>query len=251
MKKVFLFSLLAVLIIPTLVIAATKIDLKLVNRFKGQILLQVQQHGEAWYLNPDDGKRYYMKDGATAYEMMRKFGKGMADVDLEKIPVGNLENISVGSKATEKPQDTGSNANQNIPGEVTYEKRIGDKVEFTTLNLTVNSVSESPTITSTFGTQFASPGAKFAIINVTVANNTSATINFPYEGFLLVDNQQRQYFTYSNSIGYINNYLIGRSLSPSINENGVLVYEVPSDATSYNFLIAKGGTNIIYKIILK
>ncbi len=53
---------------------------------KGYILLQVQQHGEAWYVNPTNFKRYYMKDGPTAYEMMRTFGLGITDTDLAKIP---------------------------------------------------------------------------------------------------------------------------------------------------------------------
>lgn len=53
---------------------------------KGYILLQVQQHGEAWYVNPTDFKRYYMKDGPTAYEMMRSFGLGITDSDLVGIP---------------------------------------------------------------------------------------------------------------------------------------------------------------------
>ncbi|OGY41089.1 MAG: hypothetical protein A2Y82_01655 [Candidatus Buchananbacteria bacterium RBG_13_36_9] len=53
---------------------------------KGYILLQVQEHGEAWYVNPPDFKRYYMKDGPTAYEMMRSFGLGITDADLAKIP---------------------------------------------------------------------------------------------------------------------------------------------------------------------
>lgn len=55
---------------------------------KGYILLQVESHGEAWYVNPVDFKRYYMKDGAVAYEMMRSFGLGIANTDLTKIPVG-------------------------------------------------------------------------------------------------------------------------------------------------------------------
>jgi|GEM_PF-1098612 len=53
---------------------------------KGYILLQVQEHGEAWYVNPINFKRYYMKDGPTAYEMMRSFGLGITDADLAKIP---------------------------------------------------------------------------------------------------------------------------------------------------------------------
>lgn len=55
----------------------------------GRILLQVESRGEAWYLNPSDGKRYYMKDGSTAYEIMRKFGLGITNKDLVKLPLEN------------------------------------------------------------------------------------------------------------------------------------------------------------------
>ena len=61
------------------------IDAGLTAKMKGSILLQVQQHGEAWYVNPKDGQRYYMKDGDAAYQMMRNFGVGIADADLVKI----------------------------------------------------------------------------------------------------------------------------------------------------------------------
>lgn len=60
----------------------------LANRMKGKILLQVESRGEAWYVKPEDGRRVYMKDGATAYQMMRSLGTGISNADLEKIPVG-------------------------------------------------------------------------------------------------------------------------------------------------------------------
>jgi hypothetical protein len=63
-----------------------KFDAYLTNRLMGNILLQVENHGEAWYLSPKDGRRYYMKDGSVAYEMMRSFGLGITDADLNKIP---------------------------------------------------------------------------------------------------------------------------------------------------------------------
>lgn len=56
------------------------------NRLSGYILLQVEKHGEAWYLNPNNGLRYYMKDGGVAYKMMRSFGQGISNSDLEDIP---------------------------------------------------------------------------------------------------------------------------------------------------------------------
>lgn len=61
------------------------------TRMKGHILLQVESHGEAWYVRPDDSKRYYMKDGQVAYEMMRQFGLGISNADLAKLKAGNLE----------------------------------------------------------------------------------------------------------------------------------------------------------------
>ncbi|MFZ6015314.1 MAG: hypothetical protein ACOYUZ_03070 [Patescibacteria group bacterium] len=86
--KIFRFLLLLAIICPIFALAnqAGAYDLNLANRLKGRILLQVQSHGEAWYIRMSDGLRYYMKDGAAAYEMMRYFSKGITDADLAKIP---------------------------------------------------------------------------------------------------------------------------------------------------------------------
>lgn len=62
-------------------------DQGLSERLSGYILLQVEEHGEAWYVNPEDGLRHYMKDGEVAYQMMRDFGLGITDADLETIPL--------------------------------------------------------------------------------------------------------------------------------------------------------------------
>ncbi|MBT6691587.1 hypothetical protein HOB10_04615 [Candidatus Parcubacteria bacterium] len=64
------------------------VDQNLTNRLKGKILLQVEEHGEAWYVRPDDGKRMYMADGDAAYGMMRNLGLGITNADLAKIPIG-------------------------------------------------------------------------------------------------------------------------------------------------------------------
>jgi len=64
-------------------------DVNLIDRLKGYILLQVESHGEAWYLDPVTAQRYYMKDGPTAYQMMRSFGLGISETDYEKIADGD------------------------------------------------------------------------------------------------------------------------------------------------------------------
>jgi len=56
-----------------------------VASLKGKILLQVQAHGEAWYIYPKNGLRYYMANGEKAYEAMRNFGVGITNSNLAKI----------------------------------------------------------------------------------------------------------------------------------------------------------------------
>jgi hypothetical protein len=77
-----LFLLAALLPVPT--DAGT-----LADRLRGYVLLQVQQHGEAWYVSPTDGTRTYMKDGAAAFSVMRSHGLGITDADLASLLAGN------------------------------------------------------------------------------------------------------------------------------------------------------------------
>lgn len=81
MNFIMLLSL-AMLLTFTVAHAATIMDM-----VKGRILLQVQQHGEAWYVNPVDGKRYFLGRPSNAYDLMRKLGLGITDSNLAKIPV--------------------------------------------------------------------------------------------------------------------------------------------------------------------
>lgn len=69
--------------------AFTSLNAALVSQTKGYILLQTESHGEAWYVDPITAKRYYMKDGPTAYQMMRSFGLGISEGDYQKIEKGD------------------------------------------------------------------------------------------------------------------------------------------------------------------
>jgi len=61
------------------------IDNQLTEKLKGRILLQVEDHGEAWYVEPKTSKRYYMANGSEAYNIMRNLGVGITNKDLEKV----------------------------------------------------------------------------------------------------------------------------------------------------------------------
>ena len=52
------------------------LDWSLANKLKGEILLQVESNGEAYYVYPDDSKRYYLGRPADAFNAMRKLGLG-------------------------------------------------------------------------------------------------------------------------------------------------------------------------------
>jgi len=61
----------------------------LADRLKGQVLLQVESHGEAWYVVPASDARVYLKDGAAAYDIMRSYGLGISENDYAKLAAGN------------------------------------------------------------------------------------------------------------------------------------------------------------------
>ena len=51
----------------------------LAKTLKGRILLQVQEKGEAWYVNPVDSKKYLLGKPQDAYNLMRRFGLGISN----------------------------------------------------------------------------------------------------------------------------------------------------------------------------
>lgn len=95
----FIVALLVISLLPNAVDAAVY-DSALATRMHGRILLQVEEHGEAWYVRAKDSNRYYMKDGAAAYSIMRFFSQGITDADLAKIPsVANTTAMKASSSA--------------------------------------------------------------------------------------------------------------------------------------------------------
>ncbi len=94
--------------------AQASYDSALAERLHGRILLQVEEHGEAYYVRSTDSKRYYMKDGSVAYEMMRYFSLGITNADLATIPsVSTTNEMNASSSAC----STNSLANR-LKGEI-------------------------------------------------------------------------------------------------------------------------------------
>lgn len=69
-------------------------DADLINRLQGYILLQIEENGEGWYVNPVDGKRYYLGLPEDAFQIMRELGLGATTQDVFTISP-NIEIISI------------------------------------------------------------------------------------------------------------------------------------------------------------
>lgn len=77
-----------------------KIDLDsaFARKQSGKIFLQVEQNGEAWYVNPVDLKRYYLGRPLDAFNLMRQLGLGITNSDLNKILVAPESMVAVFEK---------------------------------------------------------------------------------------------------------------------------------------------------------
>ncbi len=60
----------------------------------GQILLDVDDRGKAYYVNPVDLHAYYLGSAAQAFNVLRQSGVGVTDADLYLIPIGDPLQVS-------------------------------------------------------------------------------------------------------------------------------------------------------------
>lgn len=84
MRKLFTIFLVLIFVlglIPVNFLSAADLS----TRLKGKILLQVEDKGQAWYVEPKTGERHYMADGNSAYSIMRNLGIGITNKNLDRI----------------------------------------------------------------------------------------------------------------------------------------------------------------------
>ena len=132
-------------------------------------------------------------------------------------------------------------------------KNIGDVFQLAMGTVKINSSEEKNVLSGgSFGDPVsAKENTKFVVVNLDITNTTGEKIMFSDRTSMLIDDQNRIFEPYDDTIGNVDNYLDVRDLSPSITENGVIVFEIPNDATSYAFAIDKNGTKERYMVKLK
>ena len=90
MKKYFIAMVLMLLISPTLSLGAESLS----DRLAGKILLQVENNGEAWYLDPVTKERAFLGRPADAMRVMRELGLGISEGDYNKFKSKTPRNLS-------------------------------------------------------------------------------------------------------------------------------------------------------------
>lgn len=82
-----LFAPLSSLLLSLLFLSHGLVAAPFSSQLSGRILLDVEQNGEAWYVYPPTGERYFMGRPSDAFEIMSDLGLGISNADLERIPV--------------------------------------------------------------------------------------------------------------------------------------------------------------------
>ena len=78
--------------------SAANIDIKLSSRLRGKLLLQVEDRGRIWYVNPDDAQKSEVTF-ANALPLFQNFALGITNSDLNKIPLNDENyNSSIGNR---------------------------------------------------------------------------------------------------------------------------------------------------------
>ena len=70
------------------------IDENFAKKNAGRIFLQVENNGEAWYVDPKDLKRYFLGRPADAFAIMRQLGLGISNKNLSEISINYLSELN-------------------------------------------------------------------------------------------------------------------------------------------------------------
>ncbi len=60
-------------------------DKDFANKQKGKIFLQIENNGEAWYVNPSDGRKYFLGRPDDAFRVMNELGLGISNKDFDSL----------------------------------------------------------------------------------------------------------------------------------------------------------------------
>lgn len=61
------------------------LDNNFASKQLGRFLIQTDNNGELWYVNPDDGLRYYISSSDSLFKVVSKVGLGVSETDFQEL----------------------------------------------------------------------------------------------------------------------------------------------------------------------
>ncbi|MDR3128252.1 MAG: hypothetical protein LBT99_02875 [Bifidobacteriaceae bacterium] len=121
------------------------------------------------------------------------------------------------------------------------EKPIGKTYSLKELDIKINRTYSSDSLSHRYGDNtIAKKGAKFFVVEVTLTKTTKSKNSFfrPDDYFELlscktISTDCLEYKDYEDSIGATENYATGKELSPQIEVDADLIYEVPNNSKDH------------------
>ncbi len=91
-KKIYYSFLITILLFLSLFYYKNFIraDESLLSKTRGKIVLQVEENGEAWYIDPNTDTRMYLRRPIDAYYTMRNLGIGITNENIKKFPLAEI-----------------------------------------------------------------------------------------------------------------------------------------------------------------
>ena len=86
---------------------ATGANRTIAATLKGRILLQVEDKGQAWYVNPANSKKYYLGRPTDAFNVMRNLGRGISNKDFTAVEKNPSAWIKLAGQILIKTEDSG------------------------------------------------------------------------------------------------------------------------------------------------
>ena len=79
----------------------------LASKLKGRILLQIEDKGQAWYVNPTNGKKYSLGRPENAFNVMKKLALGVSNANFAAIEESPSEWKKLAGRILLKTEDNG------------------------------------------------------------------------------------------------------------------------------------------------
>lgn len=127
----------------------------------------------------------------------------------------------------------------------------GQVAHLATIDIQVLDAKRETSVTELTRTVKTAPqGTEFLVVRLKVKNTTKQAYSYTSYNDLVVDNTGRQ-FSSSQKLIFVDDLLTGKQLNPSIDVEGVILFEIPSDAQGLFMPYIKAGTGDVYQLNLE